>query len=63
MVEGGVGWGEVVVEGVDAVEVALLQRVLPHLQVFTVLLLLDGELLHCGKVAVLLVFLVGLALS
>ena len=58
----GVDGREVVGKGVDAVERALLERVLPDLVVLAVLLLLDGELLHCGEVAVLLVLLADLPL-
>lgn len=53
---------EVVGEGVDAVYGALLKRVLLHLVVLVEFLLLNGELLDCGQVAVFLVLLVHLPL-
>ncbi len=59
----GIRRGKVVVEGLNPVEMALLQRVLLDLQIFTTLLLLDGEFLYCREVAVLLVLLVHLALG
>lgn len=58
----GVDGGEVVGEGIDAVDGALLQRVLPHIVVLAQLLL-NCELLHCRQVAVLLVLLVHLPLG
>lgn len=54
---------EVVREGVDAIECALLKWVLLDLVIITVLLLFNRELLDCGEVAVLLVLLAYLSLG
>lgn len=56
--------GEVVGEGIDSIECTLLEWVLLDcLVVIAVLLLLNGELLHSGEVAVLLVLLAYLSLG